>query len=164
MIHSPLDYEVCIHEAGHAVAACLRGIDFHRVQVDFDLDTEQTTGQLSQGRGVPTDTWVSIAGPAALAFYRGEAEGLGFRGIESSPGARGDIHAIFRAWYGCGGGVAYYDGVFARRTERLFRGTITKIIAPHFPGILATAARVREQQALSAAEVRAIVRGFGHRR
>lgn len=159
MNDTPLDYEVCIHEAGHAVTACLRGVDFHRVQVDFDLDTELTTGLLSQGHGVPTHTEISIAGPAALAFYRGEAEGLDFRGIESSPGARGDIHAIFRAWYGSGGRVAYYDGVFARRTERLFRGTVAEVIAPHFPLILATAARLWEKQVVSPAEVRAIVLG-----
>ena len=159
MTHTPLNFEVCIHEAGHAVAACYYGIDFHQVQVDFDLDTEQTTGMLSQGRGTPTHAGISISGPAALAYYRGEAEHLDFRGIESSPGARGDIHAIYRNWYGSAPRTRrdYYGGEFARHTERLFRTALQEIIDPLFPFIGETARRLQSQEILSPEEVRALL-------
>ena len=159
MTHSPLDYEVCIHEAGHAVAACYYGIDFDRVQVDFDLDTERTTGMLSQARGTPTHAGISIAGPAALAYYRGEAAHLDFRGIESSPGARGDIHALYRSWYGRAPRTRrdYFGGEFAQHTEQLFRRSLDEIIEPLFPAIGETARYLQSRGTLFPDEVGALI-------
>jgi hypothetical protein len=161
MHHGPLDYEVCIHEAGHAVVACLRGVAFLRVEVDYDLDTEQTTGMLSRPRGTPTDAEVSLAGPAALAFYRGEAGGLDFRRIESSPGARGDVHGLFRFWYGLGSREPYYGGEFARRIEALFRAVVGEVIEPLFPAVRETARRLQGQQILYPPDVRAVLAAHG---
>jgi hypothetical protein len=159
MHHAPLDYEVCIHEAGHAVAACLRGVAFLRVQVDYDLDTEQTTGMLSRPRGSPTHAEVCLAGPAALALYRGEAQGLDFRGLDASPGARGDVHALFRSWYGNAGRRDYYDGEFARRTERLFRAVLGEVVEPLFSAVQDTASLLQRRQVLHPREVRQVLFG-----
>lgn len=160
MHHAPLDYEVCIHEAGHAVAACLRGVEFLRVQVDWDLDTLQTTGMMSRRRGTATHAEVCLAGPAALAFYRGEAGVLDFRGIESSPGARGDVHALFRSWYGRGGSRRdYYEGEFALRTERLFRAVLGEVVEPLFSAIQETALLLQRRYVLHPREVRQVLFG-----